>query len=84
VTTTASIKKSREGNQTISVMSGADSMTVWLAPEMVDFNQRIKLIVKGRTVPGEQPTPDVGVLLEDARTRGDRQHPFWARIDVRR
>jgi hypothetical protein len=25
--------------------------------------------------------PDVRVLLEDVRTRGDRQHPFWARID---
>jgi hypothetical protein len=26
--------------------------------------------------------PDLRVMLEDARTRGDRQHPFWARFDV--
>ncbi len=24
---------------------------------------------------------DLRVLLEDVRTRGDRQHPFWARVD---
>jgi hypothetical protein len=59
-------------------------VTVWLAPEMVDFNERIRLVVKGRTVFGDQPAPDAAVILEDARTRGDRQHPFWARIDVRR
>lgn len=84
VSTTASIRKSREGLQTINVMSGADSVTVWLAPEMVDFNERIKVSIKGRPMLGEQPAPNVAVLLEDARTRGDRQHPFWTRIDVRR
>jgi hypothetical protein len=42
------------------------------------------LVVKGKTVFGDQPAPDNAVLLEDARTRGDRQHPFWARVDVRR
>ena len=25
--------------------------------------------------------PDLGVILEDVRTRGDRQHPFWASIE---
>ncbi len=84
ITTTASVKKSKEGNQTINILSGANDVTVWLAPEMVDFNQRIKLVVKGRTVFGDQPAPDTAVILEDARTRGDRKHPFWARIDVRR
>ena len=24
---------------------------------------------------------DLQVLLEDVRTRGDRQHPFWARLE---
>ena len=26
--------------------------------------------------------PDIAVLLEDVRTRGDRQHPFWAKIET--
>ena len=25
--------------------------------------------------------PDLATLLEDVRTRGDRQHPFWARVE---
>ncbi len=82
--TSASIKRTPRGDQTINIMSGAGKVTVWLAPELVDFNKRIKLVVKGRTVFGDQPAPDIGVLLEDARTRADRQHPFWARVDVRR
>ena len=24
---------------------------------------------------------DVKTILEDVRTRGDRQHPFWAKIE---
>ena len=24
--------------------------------------------------------PDIAVLLEDVRTRGDRMHPFWAKV----
>jgi hypothetical protein len=32
---------------------------------------------------GDQPlaTPNVATILEDVRTRGDRQHPFWAKIE---
>jgi hypothetical protein len=82
--TTASIKRAPNGDQTVNIMSGADKITVWLAPELVDFNKRIKLVVKGRPVYGDQPAPDNAVLLEDARTRADRRHPFWARVDVRR
>jgi hypothetical protein len=26
-------------------------------------------------------TPDLQTILEDVRTRGDRQHPFWAKLD---
>jgi hypothetical protein len=25
--------------------------------------------------------PDLGVLLEDLRTRADRRHPFWAKVE---
>jgi hypothetical protein len=24
----------------------------------------------------------VEIILEDVRTRGDRQHPFWAKVEV--
>jgi hypothetical protein len=25
--------------------------------------------------------PNIETLLEDVRTRGDRQHPFWAKVE---
>ena len=35
----------------------------------------------GSTAPDQMIRPDLQVMLEDVRTRGDRQHPFWARMD---
>ena len=59
----------------------ASRATVWLHPDMVDFDSPIEIRFKGkqnRVV----VTPDVGTLLEDVRGRGDRQHPYWARVDL--
>jgi hypothetical protein len=41
--------------------------------------------VNGRTLQsgGALIEPDVAVLLEDARTRADRLHPFWAKVEAR-
>jgi hypothetical protein len=66
---------------TVRVGAGRTSTTVWLNPELVDFDKRINVYVEGFRRP-DQPKPDIAVLLEDARTRGDRMHPFWARVDV--
>ncbi len=68
-------------NNSISLRSGAGRTTVWLAPEMADFNQRLTLNVDGQTQ-RLLVTPSTQVLLDDARTRGDRLHPFWAQIQV--
>lgn len=68
-------------NNSISLRSGAGRTTVWLAPEMADFNQRLTLNVDGQTQ-RLLVTPSTEVLLEDARTRGDRLHPFWAKVQV--
>jgi pimeloyl-ACP methyl ester carboxylesterase len=66
---------------TVRVSSARSPTTIWLSPELVDFDKRIIVRVTGLRSP-DPPVPDVEVLLEDARTRGDRMHPFWARIDV--
>ncbi|MEM7454745.1 MAG: hypothetical protein AAF456_10385 [Planctomycetota bacterium] len=49
-----------------------------LSPEFVDFTERIW--VDGRGEFKERVDPSSAVILEDVRTRGDRQHPFWARL----
>ena len=87
---------------TIYVTSGARRVTVWLTPEMLDFEQQVNITINGqrittRAVPeaagkspadrGDRPSrlrfvePDLETLLEDVRTRGDREHPFWAKVE---
>jgi predicted esterase len=76
---TAAIK----GNN-ISVTTGADKISVWLAPEMVDFNKPVRVRLNGKSLnTGENllVEPNLETLLEDVRTRGERQHPFWAKIE---
>ncbi len=64
----------------VSLKTGAGHATVWLSPEMVDFAKRLSVTVNGRER-GQSVEPSAKVLLEDVRTRGDRQHPFWAKVD---
>ncbi|HEX2473159.1 MAG TPA: peptidase, partial [Lacipirellulaceae bacterium] len=62
----------------------AERVTVWLAPELVDFDQQLVVEVNNRAIsPRDRVVlPDLNVLLEDARTRADRQHPFWAKVST--
>ena len=67
-------------NNRVRVKSAASQVTVWLSPEMVDFSERIEVSINGR-VKGREVEPSLEVLLEDVRTRGDRFHPFWAKVN---
>ena len=56
---------------------------LYLTPDMVQFNQRINVEFNGKAL---QPRsgyvePDLKLILEDARTRKDRLHPFWVRLN---
>jgi pimeloyl-ACP methyl ester carboxylesterase/tetratricopeptide (TPR) repeat protein len=65
------------------VRAGGSQITIWLSPKMVDFQRRSLVTVNGRrfNAPDQMIKPDLKVMLEDTRTRGDRMHPFWARLD---
>jgi pimeloyl-ACP methyl ester carboxylesterase len=67
----------------LHVTTGAEVVTVWLSPEMVDLKQRCVVVANGRRInsPGQFIEPDLETLLEDVRRRGDRQHPFWAKLE---
>jgi pimeloyl-ACP methyl ester carboxylesterase len=58
-------------------------VTLWLSPEMVDFNRSIEVTIGGSRVatPRGIIKPSVETILEDVRLRGDRQHPFWAKVE---
>lgn len=66
-------------NNSIFFRGGGGRLAIWLSPEVVNFDQPIRLNVNGRTET-VQVQPNLELLMEDARTRGDRQHPFWNRV----
>ncbi|MCA9179206.1 MAG: hypothetical protein KDB14_32315 [Planctomycetales bacterium] len=57
----------------------ANNITVYLSPDWVDFNKPVQVTLRGRRL--KVGDPDIGVILEDVRTRGDRLHPFWAKAE---
>jgi pimeloyl-ACP methyl ester carboxylesterase len=69
-------------NNRLHVTARVEKPTVWLSPELVDFNQQMVVEVNNRAISPRDRfvRPDLNVLLEDARTRADRQHPFWAKL----
>ncbi len=77
----AETKGTLTGQNVLYVQTGVGQIRVWLAPEMLDFDQRATISVNGKRIGGPEIQPSLAVLLEDVRTRGDRQHPFWARLD---
>ncbi len=70
-------------NNGLYVRTGTSHVTVWLSPETIDFEQRVTITVNGRRLktPDRFVRADLETLLEDVRSRGDRQHPFWAKVE---
>ncbi|HBE68675.1 MAG TPA: hypothetical protein DDW52_11070 [Planctomycetaceae bacterium] len=79
-------KASRRDNRIVvsRIPSPRNSATIWLSPDLVDFAEPITVNVSGRKVrfPPEQTRPDIRVMLEDARVRGERQSTYWQRLVV--
>jgi len=67
-------------NNRITVSARSHRGIVWLAPEMVSFERPVNVSVNGHNIRYEGGA-DLEILLEDVRTRGDRQHPFWAKVE---
>ncbi|MGL6196728.1 MAG: hypothetical protein ACRC2T_18105 [Thermoguttaceae bacterium] len=60
------------------------SPKIFLTPEMISFDQRVDIEVNDKKYQprGGFLEPDLTVMLEDARTRRDRLHPFWTMVDA--
>jgi predicted esterase len=66
----------------VRVASGScGKLRVWLSPELVSFDANLKVELNGKVQRKVQPK--VETLLEDVRIRGDRQHPFWAKVELK-
>jgi predicted esterase len=79
-----SVEAKKMVTNAISVRCGAETVRVWLTPDLVDFTQPLAVTVDGQKVHKTPPVADAAVLLEDLRLRADRQHPFWAVIESTR
>jgi predicted esterase len=64
----------------MSVDAKARKVTVWLSPELVNFGEKVVVNINNKDT--KNVTPSTPVLLEDVRSRGDRQHPFWAKVEA--
>ncbi len=70
-------------DNSLKIKSTADRAVIFLSPEQLDFERKMEVVFNGKKL-----TPQNGrvpasskVILEDARTRADRQHPFWATVN---
>ncbi|MDO5581653.1 MAG: hypothetical protein Q4G69_11035 [Planctomycetia bacterium] len=70
----------RVAGNSVKIKSSAKSARIFLSPDLVDFNQRIEVMFNMKKIsPGNGIIlPNIKVILDDVRTRGDRKHPFWA------
>ncbi|MFV1967604.1 MAG: dienelactone hydrolase family protein [Pirellulaceae bacterium] len=68
------------GNNRVSVTARCGQVTVWLSPRMIDFDRPSGVTVNGDAIRAKI-APDLELLLEDVRTRGDRQNPFWSKVE---
>lgn len=58
-------------------------ITFWVGPGMLDFEQQIHFLVNGKKVRVSRDVkPDLRILLDDVRRRGDRQNPFWQKLEA--
>lgn len=79
---TISVKIFPSGNVTIKTGVIKKDLAIYFTPEMVNFSQRydIKLNTKPLGRRNAILEPDIAIILEDSRTRCDRQHPFWVKL----
>ena len=61
------------------------TVRVLLSPDMIDFRTKASVRVNGNNYhpPNGLIEPDIGFMLDDVRTRGDRIRPFWVMLDGR-
>lgn len=71
--------KITQGN-TIYLTVGAERLTLWLSPELVDFEERLKVNWRRRTVFNEIPERSINDMLEHVYVTGDRDRLYWQRL----
>jgi len=73
----------KPGN-TIYLRSVAKYHTLYLSPQIVDFDQKVNVKFRGskRSRFNDFVGFDIKVMLDDFQRRGDRQKLYWAKIEI--
>ncbi len=66
---------------TVHIACQADHVTLWLSPEVIDFDKRVSVKVKGNLRWNDFVKPDLGAMLEELRRHGDREELYWAVLE---
>jgi hypothetical protein len=80
ITPLTSNGKVTPGN-TIVLQSGAKRHSLFLSPDLVDFEKRLVVRWNGGQRFNDFLKPNLGDMLEDFRLRADRQKLTWVRLD---
>ena len=67
---------------TINLQSGARNHTLWLSPQIVNFEKRVSVRFRGKRLFNDFVKPDLQTTLEDLRIRGDRQKVYSVQLDL--
>ncbi|MFP6770380.1 MAG: hypothetical protein VB859_19555 [Planctomycetaceae bacterium] len=65
----------------ITVSSAARATTLWLSPDLIDFQRRVQIRVNGRRDKSRFLTPSVSDMVADFHQRADREKLYWLRLD---
>jgi predicted esterase len=74
--------KVRSGNTIIISRTAAKRNTLFLSPKLIDFDKKVTVRVRGRNRYHDFVDPDISVMLDDFRLRGDRQKLYWAKLEM--
>lgn len=61
--------------------TGTD-FTLWLTPEIVRFDKKVRVQFSGRPKFNDFVAPQIETMLEDLRVRGDRQRVYQCRVEI--
>jgi len=69
-------------SQSIYISHPGKATTIWISPELFDFNNRCQVRVNLKHVLNDYIKPSMEAMLTDLRDRGDRERLYWARLEL--
>lgn len=80
----AAVKGAKIWNQINIRTTGIKQISIWLAPNMIDFGKPVAVRVNGNSHGnGRVIEPSLPTMLEEFYQSGDRQRLFYARLDLK-